>query len=120
MKDTRPAEIAWMIVIALLLALGGNVLLAMLAEHRLFASIVLGVLVVLAALGVRRAFARNAPTVRADVTKAGAYLIAALLAFVAIGLHVHWAIGACIAAAEVAIIFDIVSIAARPRVVPGE
>ena len=39
---------------------------------------------------------------------------------VAIGLHVHWAIGACIAATEAAIVFDIVTIAARPKIAPGE
>ena len=53
-------------------------------------------------------------------TKAATYLVAAALAFVAIGLHVHWAIGATIAAAEAALVFDIVTIAARPKPAPGE
>ena len=114
MKDSRVAEIAWMVVIAVLVAAGGNVVLGMLAMHRGFAIVALGVVVVLAFLGLRRAFVANAPTARLDVTKAAAYFVAALLAFTAIGLHVHWAIGACIAAAEAALVFDIITIAARP------
>ncbi len=120
MKDTRLAEIAWMTAIAVLVALGGNVVLASLDVHRGFAAVVLGAAVVLALLGVRRTIASNAPTARRDVTKAGTYLIAALLGFTAIVLHVHWAIGATIAALEAAIVFDIVTIAARPRPLAGE
>jgi hypothetical protein len=114
-KDSRVAEIAWMTVIAVLVALGGNVLLGLLAAHRAFAAVLLGALAVAALLGLRRAFVANAPTARIDVTKAAAYFVAALLAFVAIGLHVHWAIGATIAAAEAALVFDIVTIAARGK-----
>jgi hypothetical protein len=35
-------------------------------------------------------------------------------------LHVHWAIGACIAAIEAALVFDIVTVYARGRAVRGE
>jgi hypothetical protein len=119
-KDSRVAEIAWMTVIAIVIAAGGNVVLAMLAERRAFAVVLLLVVVVLALLNLRRAFLANAPTARIDLTKAATYLAAAVLAFVAIGLHVHWAIGATIAAAEAAIVFDIVTIAARPKAAPGE
>src|ERR1035437_7627855 len=88
-KDSRIAEIAWMVVIAVQVAAGGNIVLGLLAEHRGFAVGALGVVVVLA-------------------------FLAPILAFVAIGLHVHGASGACIAAAEAALVFDIVTIAARP------
>jgi len=120
MKDTRIAEIAWLTAIAVLVALGGNVVLASLDVHRAFAAVVLGAAVVAALLAVRRTIAANAPTARRDVTKAATYLVAAILAFVAIVLHVHWAIGASIAAAEAALVFDIVAVAARPRALPGE
>ncbi|HTD32990.1 MAG TPA: hypothetical protein VK665_04980 [Candidatus Elarobacter sp.] len=120
MKDSRVAEIAWMTVIAIVVAAGGNVVLGMLAERRAFGAVLLLVVVVLALLNLRRAFVANAPTARIDLTKAATYLAAAVLAFVAIGLHVHWAIGATIAAAEAAIVFDIVTIAARPKSAPGE
>ncbi|MDB5070035.1 MAG: hypothetical protein JWM87_1146 [Candidatus Eremiobacteraeota bacterium] len=120
MKDSRIAEIAWLTVIAIIVAAGGNIVLGMLGTHRWFATVLLAVAVVIALLGLRRAFVANAPTARIDVTKAGTYLVAAVLAFVAIGLHVHWAIGATIAAAEAAIVFDIITIAARPKPAPGE
>ena len=107
-----------MVVIAAIVLAGGNIVLGLLAEHRAFAGVALAVVVVLAFLALRRAFVANSPSARADVTKAAAYLVAAILAFVAIGLHVHWAIGACIAAAEAALVFDIVTIAARPPARP--
>ncbi len=69
---------------------------------------------------LRRAFVANTATARADVTKAATYFVAAVLAFVAIGLHVHWAIGACIAAIETALVFDIISNVARMRTAPKE
>ena len=119
MKDTRIAEIVWMVVIAILVAAGGNVVLGLLARNRWFAAVLLGVVVVLALLNLRRAFAANAATARLDVSKAATYLAAAILTFVAIGLHVRWAIGACIAATEAALVFDIVTIAAR-KPAPGE
>jgi len=119
-KDTRVAEIAWLVVIAILVLLGGNVVLALLAQHRAFAEVLLLIVMIAAFLGLRRAFAANTATARADVTKAGTYFVAAVLAFVAIGLHVHWAIGACIAAIETALVFDIITIVARMRAVPKE
>ena len=48
MKDTRIAEIAWLTAIAVLVALGGNVVLASLDVHRGFAAVVLGAAVVAA------------------------------------------------------------------------
>jgi predicted permease len=118
-KDSRIAEIAWMVVIAILVAAGGNIVLGLLAKNRAFAVVLLGVVVVLALAMLRRAVVANGPTARIDVTKAATYVAAAVLAFVAIGLHVHWAIGATIAAVEAALVFDIVTIAAR-KAVPGE
>jgi hypothetical protein len=118
-RDTRVAEIVWMTVIAVLVALGGTVILGALDTHRAFGAAVLAVAVAISGLAVRRAIAANAPTARRDVTKAATYLVAAVLAFAAIALHVHWAIGASIAAAEAAIVFDIVTIAARPKAAGG-
>ena len=118
-KDSRVAEMVWLIVLAILVAAGGNVVLGLLAQHRAFAEALLLIVAIAAFFGVRRAFLANSATARADVTKAATYFAAAILAFVAIGLHVHWAIGACITAIEAAIIFDIVTIVARLRSAPG-
>ncbi len=117
-KDSRVAEIAWLALIAILVAFGGNVVLGLLAQHRAFAEVLLLIVVIAAFFGLRRAFVANSRTARADVTKAATYFAAALLVFVAIGLHVHWAIGACIAAIETALIFDVITIAARGRALP--
>ena len=120
MKESRVAEIVWLTVIAILVAAGGNVVLGLLARNRLFAVLVLGLAVVAAFLNLRRAFVANRASARADVSIAATYLAAAILAFVAIGLRVHWAIGATIAAAEAALVFDIVGVAARPKNRPGD
>jgi hypothetical protein len=119
-KDPRVAEMVWLIVLAILVAAGGNIVLALLAQHRILAEVLLLAVAIAAFFGLRRAFVANAATARADVTKAAAYFAAAILAFVAIGLHVHWAIGACIAAIEAAIVFDVITIVARLRSAPGE
>jgi hypothetical protein len=42
------------------------------------------------------------------------------LAFVTVEWNPHWAIRACISAAEVAVVFDITTIIARPKAAPGE
>ncbi len=114
-KDNSTAEIVWLVLLAILVAAGGNVVLGLLAQQRTFAEVLLLVVTIAAFFGVRRAVVANTATARTDVTKAGAYFVAAILAFVAIGLHVHWAIGACIAAVETAIVFDVVTIVARTR-----
>jgi len=64
---------------------------------------------------MRRAYVPSSPTVRADVTKAVAYCAAAILALVAVVWNTRWAIPACIAAAEVAVMFDVMTVATRPR-----
>jgi len=119
-KDTRLAEIAWLVVIAILIAIGTTPLLDFLARNRLGATIVTLALIAATIAMIRRAYVPDSPTVRADVTKACAYCVAAILAFVTVEWNPHWAIRACISAAEVAIIFDITTIAARPKTAPGE
>ncbi|MDQ6942484.1 MAG: hypothetical protein M3169_08230, partial [Candidatus Eremiobacteraeota bacterium] len=59
MKDTRVAEIAWLILIALVVALGGTIVLGLLAQHRAFAELLLLIVVIAAFFGVRRAFVAN-------------------------------------------------------------
>ena len=119
MKDTRYAEVAWLTVIAIVVALGGNVVLGLLASHRVFAAVLLAALAAAALFALRRAVV-GTPSDRVEVTKAATYLTAAALAFVAIGLHVHWAIGASIAAVEAALVFDIITIIARRTPAHGE
>jgi hypothetical protein len=113
-KDTRLPEIAWLVVIAVLIALGAVPVLHFLAAHELLGTLMLLVAIGASIVTIRRAYDPSSPTVRADVTKGVAYCIAAVLALVTIVWNPHWAIRACITAIEVAIIFDIVTIAKRP------
>ncbi|MGD0052163.1 MAG: hypothetical protein ABSD03_10165 [Vulcanimicrobiaceae bacterium] len=119
MRDPRLPEIALLLLIAVLIALGAQPVLHLLAANRLLGTIVLAVALVAAVLAIRRAYDPASPTVRADVTKYVAYCVAAALALVTIDWGPHWAIRACITAAEVAVAFDIVTIVARPRAVGG-
>jgi len=114
-KDTRLPEIAWLVVIAALVAIGAVPVLHFLAAHRLLGTLMLGVAIAATFVMIRRAYDPSSPTVRADVTKAVAYCVSAILALITIDWAPHWAIRACITAIEVAIIFDIITIAKRPR-----
>lgn len=114
-KDPRLPEIAWLVVIALLIAVGASPVLRLLAQNRLAGTIVLAVVILGSVVAIRRAYIPSSPTVRADVTKAVAYCVAAVLALVTVAWNPHWAIRACIMAAEVAVLFDVMTIATRPR-----
>jgi hypothetical protein len=119
-KDSRRAEIAWLTLLAIVVAAGGNIVLGLLATHRIFAALLLAAVAALALNALRVAASSRGPAVRVEITKAATYFTAAALAFVAIGLHVHWAIGATIAAAEAALVFDIITIVARPAAAGGK
>lgn len=115
MKDPRLPEIAWLVVIAILVALGTAPVLRFLSINRLAGTLLLAGTVLATIVMIRRAYDPAAPSVRADVTKAVAYCAAAILALVTVVWHPHWAIRACITAAEVAILFDVFTIVTRPR-----
>ncbi|HEY4440939.1 MAG TPA: hypothetical protein VGN14_10800 [Candidatus Elarobacter sp.] len=115
MNSNRLPEMAWLAVIAVLVAVGAVPVLGYLGEHRIPATIALLVAIAASVVAIRRAYVPSSPTVRADVTKGVAYCIAAVLALVTVDWHPHWAIRACITAIEIAIIFDIVTIAKRPQ-----
>jgi hypothetical protein len=118
-KDPRLPEIALLFVIALLIAIGAQPLLHLLTVNRLFGTFILLVGLIAALLAIRRAYDPSSPSMRADVTKGVAYCVAVALALVTIDWGPHWAIRACITAAEVAVVFDIITIIARPRAAGG-
>ena len=119
MKDHRLPEIILLLVIAILIAIGAQPVLHALAANRIVGTVLLGCALLAAVLAIRRAYDPESPTVRADVTKGVAYCVAAAFALVTIDWNPHWAIRACITAAEVAVVFDIITIAARPRAAGG-
>jgi hypothetical protein len=114
-KDTRLFEIVWLAVIAVLVAAGTPLVLHVLAQNRVLGTALLVLVIAGTVVMIRRAYVPASPTVRADVTKAVAYCAAAILALITLDWNPHWAIRACITAAEVAIIFDIITVANRPH-----
>lgn len=113
MNVGRLGEIAAMAAIALLVALGGKTLLVTLSENKLLGGVLLAGVVLVALGAVRRAYDPADPAARANVTKAAAYLCAAVLGWWAVLAPAKFAFGACIVAAEAALAFDIITTAAR-------
>ena len=114
--NPRMIEIVSLAVIALLVALGGKLVLANLATHRPLASIAIVMLIVGAAVGLRRAYREPGDDTRVIVTKYVAYLVTAVLMLADVLAPAKWIPGSCIAAAEVALVFDMLSIYARLKV----
>jgi hypothetical protein len=115
----RLGEMIAMGLIAMLVAIGGQGLLHMLGAHKPF-GIAIGLgLVVVALGGLRRSYEPGALDGRAQVTKSGAYVCAAVLALIAIVAPARWVFGSCIVATEAALVFDIITVAARARAAGG-
>jgi hypothetical protein len=125
MNGARNWELAAMAAIAVLVALGGKSLLVSLGHVKpLGIALAAGALV--AALGsLRRAYEGSPgdplpnPDARADVTRGGAYVAAAIFALWAIIAPGKWVYGACLVAAESAIVFDLIATVARGRAAKG-
>jgi hypothetical protein len=117
--NARFAEIVALAIIAILVAVGGKLVLANLAAHKAVAALAIAALIVAAAAALRRA--RRAPDdqTRIVLTKYVAYLAAAILALWDVLAPAKWIPGSCIAAAEVALVFDIITIWARSNVAGG-
>ncbi len=115
MKDTRYAEIAWLAAIAVLIALGANPVLETLRRIGPLGTIVAAAAIAGTLVMIVRAYDPAVPSARADVTKAVAYCAAAVLALVTVVWNPHWAVRACITAAEAAVLFDMVIVSRRPR-----
>lgn len=119
MKSSRTAEIWTLAVIALLVAVGGKGVLFTLSQHRLPGAIIAAGIVLVALNALRSSYNVSDPDLRLNVTKSGAYFCAAVLALWAVLGPAKWVFGACIVAAEAALVFDIISLAARRRAIGG-
>jgi hypothetical protein len=119
MNGARIGELAAMAVIAVLIAIGGKQLLLALSHMRPVGPL-LAAGGLIAALGsLRGAYNPDDAAARSNVTRAGAYVVAALFALWAVLAPNKWVFGTCIVAAEVAVVFDLVATAARSRTVKG-
>jgi hypothetical protein len=115
----RKGEVIALGVIAILIAIGGRHLLGVLALNKTWGAVLAVLFLVYAVRELRGAYDPSAPDARIEVTKAGAYVCAAVLALWAILAPARWNLGACLVAAEVAVVFDLISIVARGRAVGG-
>ncbi len=107
---SRLIEILSLAVIALLIAKGGKAVLANLATHKAVAALAIAVLIVGAALALRRTFSAPDDETRIVITKYVAYLVGAALALWDVLAPAKWLPGSCVAAVEVALVFDIITI----------
>jgi drug/metabolite transporter superfamily protein YnfA len=119
MKRAKILEMAVLAVIAVLVAVGGHNLLVVLAQHKPWGWLIAAGGVYLAVSGVKAVYDPASPEARANVTKAGAYLVAAVLALWAVLLPARWVYGSCIVAAEIALVFDLITLAAPRRAAGG-
>jgi hypothetical protein len=115
----RTGELIVMGAIALMIAVGGRQLLVTLGHTKTWGALLGALLIVVALRQLRAAYDPASPDVRRDVTRASAYLCAAILALWAILWPARWVFGSCIAAAEIAIVFDIITLAAQRRTAGG-
>ncbi len=112
----RVIEVASLATIAALVAVGGKLVLANFATHRGIAAAAIALLIAGAAVALRRAYRAPTDETRIIITKYVAYLVAAILALLDVLAPAKWIPGSCIAAAEVALVFDMITIWARKSV----
>ncbi len=117
--NPRFIEIGSLGVIAVLVAIGGKLVLANLAGHRAIAAIAFVVIIGGAVVALRRSYRVANDQTRIVVTKYIAYLVAAVLALWDIVAPAKWIPGSCIAAIEVALVFDIITIWAHRNTPEG-
>jgi hypothetical protein len=119
MKGARIGELVAMAVIAILIAAGGKELLVALAHLKPFGALVPAGALVVAVLSLRGAYNPDDPAARSNVTRSGAYVVAAGFALWAVIAPNKWVFGTCIVAAEVAVVFDLIATAVRGRLAKG-
>jgi hypothetical protein len=116
---SRLGEIVALSAIAIMVAAGGKLVLANLGTHRAIAAAVIALLIVGASVALRRVYRLPGDQTRIVITKYVAYLVAAVLALWDVLAPAKWLPGSCIAAAEVALVFDIITIWAGRNVAGG-
>jgi Zn-dependent membrane protease YugP len=117
--NSRMVEIVSLAAIALIVAVGGKLVLANLAQHKAIAALAIAAVIVGAAVALRRTYRAPNDETRIVITKYVAYLVAAILALWDLLAPAKWIPGSCIAAVEVALMFDIITIWARRNVAGG-
>jgi len=112
---SRRFEIAALALIALLVLFGGRILIHVLAGYRIPAAVLIAVALIAGFVNARRTYAAAPADARVTITRSVAYLVGGALALWEILWPAKWLPGSCIAAFEVALVFDIIIVAARIR-----
>ena len=115
----RIVEIVSLVAIAAVIAVGGKPVLAHLAAHKAIAAVAIVLLIAGASVALRRTYRAPNDETRIVITKYVAYLVAASLALWDVLAPAKWIPGSCIAAAEVALVFDMITIWARKNAAGG-
>lgn len=113
--NARTLEIIFLVLIALLVLFGGQVLLFTIAKFHGLAVSVLGVLAIFLVYAFRRNFLAGGPQVRLQAARDGAFLAAILCGIAYVVVPAKWSLGATIFALEAGIVVEVLGRAAPAR-----
>jgi len=113
--NARTLEIAFLVVIALLVLVGGEALLITISHSHGLAVSVLGVLAIVIVYAFRRNFRAGGPQIRLNAARDGAFLAAILCAIAFVVFPAKWSLGATKFALEAGIIVEMLGRLAPSR-----
>jgi hypothetical protein len=108
-RARRAVEVASIVVIGLAILAFGWALLQNLARFRVASAVALGIVAMAQAFALRRDFAEEGRSDRVRSTRDVALMTAILIALTYVISPQRWAIGACIATLEFAIVFELLA-----------
>ena len=113
--NARILEIAFLVIIALLVLVGGEALLITVSHSHGIAISVLGVVAIVIVYAFRRNFLAGGPQVRLNAARDGAFLAAILCAIAFVIFPAKWSLGATKFALEVGIVVEMLARLAPTR-----
>jgi len=108
-RTARIVEIVSIVVIGLAVLFYGWLLIANLARFPIPAVVALVVVLVLQTGAIRRNLAEGGPAARIRSSRDVAFVAAIVLALIDVLWPVRWAVGACVAATEFAIVLELLA-----------
>lgn len=111
----RSLEIAFLILMAVLVLVGGQALLISIAHFHDVAVSVLGVLAVFLVYAFRRNYRAGGPQVRLQAARDGAFLAAIACGIAFVAVPAKWSLGATVFALEAGIIVEVLGRVAPAR-----
>jgi len=115
----RLGEVLAIVAIIILVAAGGKSLLLALGHVKVVGALICAGALLAALAAARRAYDPNDEAARANVTRFVAYAATSIFALWAVVAPASWNFGVTIAAAEIALVFDLMASVARSRAANG-